>query len=56
MEGALIKSLLVYIIKNYQEHTPERYRGNCRFTPTCSEYAIQADLPPNIGPLFKLVL
>lgn len=33
-------SLIVAAIRCYQKLAPERVRGSCRFTPTCSEYTI----------------
>jgi uncharacterized protein len=32
----------VALIRLYQRAAPARVRGRCRFTPTCSEYAILA--------------
>ena len=38
----LIKNLLIFFIKKYRYFTPFFFRGNCRYYPTCSDYAIQA--------------
>jgi putative membrane protein insertion efficiency factor len=35
-------SLARFLIRLYQRCTPPQVRGACRFTPTCSEYALQA--------------
>ncbi|MGH2681964.1 MAG: membrane protein insertion efficiency factor YidD [Actinomycetota bacterium] len=32
----------VALIRLYQRATPARVRAACRFTPTCSEYAIRS--------------
>lgn len=32
--------LLIRIIRLYQIATPKKYRGKCRYIPTCSDYAI----------------
>lgn len=34
-------SIMIKIIRGYQNF-PFRPRGHCRFTPTCSEYTIEA--------------
>ena len=34
--------IIIYIIKFYQLTLGILFRGNCRFSPTCSEYMIQA--------------
>lgn len=38
-----IKSLFIFLIKTYQLTLSPRFsHGSCRFTPTCSQYAIEA--------------
>jgi hypothetical protein len=34
--------LAVLLIRVYQRLTPPLVRGNCRFAPSCSEYACEA--------------
>lgn len=36
-----IKKIMVKLIKHYQK-IPGPWHGSCRFTPTCSNYAIEA--------------
>lgn len=36
-----MKNLLIKIIKTYQK-IPGKFHNNCRFVPTCSNYAIEA--------------
>ena len=36
-----MKNFLIKLIKLYQE-TPGMFHKNCKFYPTCSEYAIEA--------------
>lgn len=36
-----MKRLLIYIIRFYQK-IPGNFHNNCRFVPTCSNYAIEA--------------
>ncbi|MBR3660614.1 MAG: membrane protein insertion efficiency factor YidD [Bacilli bacterium] len=36
-----MKKILIKLIKLYQK-TPGRFHNNCKFYPTCSEYAIEA--------------
>ena len=38
----LITNLLIFFIKKYRYFAPFFFRGNCRYYPTCSDYAIQA--------------
>ena len=38
----LIKNLLIFFIKKYRYFAPFFFRENCRYYPTCSDYAIQA--------------
>ena len=33
---------LIGLIRLYQRWTPGKYRGCCRFVPTCSAYAVEA--------------
>ncbi len=35
-------SVIIYLIKGYQRFISPFLGGNCRFYPTCSEYAIGA--------------
>ena len=37
-----MKKLCVLLIRGYQKWISPSLRANCRFTPTCSEYAVQA--------------
>lgn len=36
-----MKNILIKFIKLYQK-IPGKFHNNCRFTPTCSNYAIEA--------------
>ena len=36
-----MKKLLIKLIKLYQK-TPAKFHNNCKFYPTCSNYAIEA--------------
>lgn len=36
-----MKNILIKLIKSYQK-IPGKFHSNCRFTPTCSNYAIEA--------------
>lgn len=38
----VLKICIIFIIRCYQYFYPKKYRGRCRFTPTCSEYMILA--------------
>ncbi len=38
----MLKKLLICILKIYRFFSPFFYRGACRFTPTCSQYAVEA--------------
>ena len=42
MLNKLLINILIYILKIYRFFSPFFYRGTCRFTPTCSQYAIEA--------------
>ena len=37
-----MKSLLIALIRWYQRHISSHTKAACRFTPTCSQYAIEA--------------
>lgn len=38
-----IKKFLIFLIRTYQLTISPRFsHGSCRFTPTCSQYAIEA--------------
>ena len=37
-----MKYIIIYIVKFYQLTLGLIFRGNCRFSPSCSEYMIQA--------------
>ena len=37
-----MKTLLIKLIRFYQKHISSRTPAACRFTPTCSQYAIEA--------------
>ncbi|MBX9597088.1 MAG: membrane protein insertion efficiency factor YidD [Burkholderiales bacterium] len=36
----MLKIVIIFFVRCYQKITPDRYRGRCRFEPTCSEYMI----------------
>lgn len=38
----MIKKLCIALIRFYQRNLSPHLGANCRFTPTCSQYAIQA--------------
>ena len=39
----LFKKAIIFLIKTYQITLSPRFsHGSCRFTPTCSQYAIEA--------------
>lgn len=39
----LIKKAMIFLIRTYQLTLSPRFsHGSCRFTPTCSQYAIEA--------------
>lgn len=38
----LPKTWLIALVRLYQRCVPPRYRGHCRFVPTCSAYAVEA--------------
>ena len=40
--SALIGKLLILIIRTYQAMISPLLPGACRYTPTCSEYGVQA--------------
>lgn len=37
-----LANLLIYAIRMYQKYLSKFFRGSCRYTPSCSQYAIQA--------------
>lgn len=37
-----MKKLLIYIIRGYKKYISPHLGNNCRFVPTCSEYAMEA--------------
>ena len=37
-----MKWILIKILKGYKKHISPHLGNNCRFTPTCSEYAMEA--------------
>lgn len=37
-----MKRVGIFLVKIYQKIIPTQYRACCRFTPTCSDYAIAA--------------
>ena len=37
-----MKKLFIALVRGYQRMTPEWLRGNCKYYPTCSAYAIEA--------------
>ncbi|WP_448567619.1 membrane protein insertion efficiency factor YidD [Thalassotalea ganghwensis] len=40
--NSTIQSLVIAVIKCYQRYISPLLGNNCRFTPTCSTYAIEA--------------
>ena len=38
----LPKNWLIGLLRLYQRSVPRNHRGACRFTPTCSAYAVEA--------------
>lgn len=38
----MIKRMLIGLIKGYQRYISPQLGSNCRFLPTCSQYAIEA--------------
>ena len=47
----LIKKVLIFLIKTYQMTLSPRFsHGSCRYTPTCSQYALEAN---DIHGIFK---
>lgn len=39
----LIKRVMIFFIRTYQQTISPRFsHGSCRYTPTCSQYAIEA--------------
>ena len=37
-----MRRLVIALIRGYQKLVPSAMRGNCRFVPTCSQYAFTA--------------
>lgn len=37
-----MKKILVFLIKLYQKHVSSNTPRHCRFSPTCSQYAVEA--------------
>ena len=37
-----MKYVLLFLINIYRQYISPRFPGVCRFTPTCSEYAMEA--------------
>lgn len=37
-----MKSVLIWLIRFYQKHISPAFPPRCRFTPTCSQYALEA--------------
>lgn len=40
--GRLVKAVLIFAIRFYQRGISPLLGANCRFTPTCSQYAVEA--------------
>ncbi|MBQ3201579.1 MAG: membrane protein insertion efficiency factor YidD [Clostridia bacterium] len=38
----MLKRFLISIIRGYQQYISPRHPGCCRYTPTCSRYALEA--------------
>ena len=52
----MIKKILLFLIKMYQLFLSSLIGSNCRFYPTCSNYAIQAIKTYSILYAIKLIL
>ena len=52
----MIKYLFIYIIKFYQFFLSPFLGSNCRFYPTCSNYALEAFKKYNTFTALKLVI
>ena len=52
----MIKYLFIYIIKFYQFFLSPFLGSNCRFYPTCSNYALEAFKKYNIFIALKLIV
>ena len=52
----MIKKMLLFLIKIYQLFLSSLIGSNCRFYPTCSNYAIQAIKTYSILYAIKLIL
>tara|TARA_Y100001958_G_C20953668_1_gene355245 strand:+ start:326 stop:562 length:237 start_codon:yes stop_codon:yes gene_type:complete len=52
----MIKKILLFLIKIYQLFLSSLIGSNCRFYPTCSNYAIQAIKTYSILYAIKLIL
>lgn len=37
-----MKSIFIWLIRFYQKHISPAFPPRCRFTPTCSQYALEA--------------
>lgn len=37
-----MKNIIIRIIKLYQRCKPYKFRGNCIYQPTCSNYSVEA--------------
>jgi len=37
-----VKSVLLWLIRFYRKHISPAFPPSCRFTPTCSQYALEA--------------
>ena len=38
----MVSKMLLFMLKGYKKNISPLLRNSCRFTPTCSEYAMQA--------------
>ena len=38
----LVREVLIFLLKGYQRVFSPLFPGSCRFTPTCSQYGIDA--------------
>ena len=44
LEGVqeMLSSVLIYGVKTYQKHFSKYFAGSCLYTPSCSEYSLEA--------------
>ena len=52
----MIKKFFIFLLKGYRKFISPILKSNCIFTPTCSQYAIEAYQKHNIFTASRLVL